>query len=300
MKHDRLLFLLAMGLMTALVPGESAHAERTVANVPTIDPKHLAVILDHRSESADRQVAMAAMREAADAGNSYAMYNLGSLARQARFKDDPIVRHDPGAALMWLTRSFDAGRLTAAFKIAVVHRELGDSLEAMGWLQVYTYYMKGGENPRPVEDLPWLRRGHVADLMAKLQKDLKGVDDTKIRERTIALLQQHGSRFDAAPRTPTIDANVNDCRVKRPPKGFRSAVVHPVESSLVEIVAVVDAGGSARNTLILDSVPDAMTASGMRQYGYNIHCPAQENSDDRHVFLNWNFVNFGNSNRIRR
>ncbi|MBK8283852.1 MAG: hypothetical protein IPK97_02665 [Ahniella sp.] len=234
---------------------------------------------------------------AADAGNSYAMYNLGTLARQSRFKDDGVVKYDPGAALMWLTRSFDAGRISAAFKIAVVHRELGDPLEAMGWLQVYSYYLKGGANPRPEKELGWLRRGPVADLMAKLQVDLKGTGEADIRARTVALLEYHGTRFEAAPRTPYPP--IDDCGVKRPPKGFRASVVHPVQSSMVEIVAVVEPDGSAREVFVLDSTPDAMTVSFMRQSGFSVFCPKSEETADRHVFLNWNFVNSFNANRMR-
>lgn len=273
-------------------------AERPFADVPVLDPKHMAVVLDTRAGIAARQDALAQIRAAAEAGNSYAMYNLGSLARQSRFRDDGVVRHDPGAALMWLTRAFDAGRLSAAFKVAVTHRELGDPLEAMAWLQAYTYYMKGGDKPLPDARLNWLRRGHIADLMAKLQNDLKGTDPEAIRLRTIALLDQHGARFEAAGRTPVPEGR--SCQVKRPPKGFRASVVHPVESSLVEIVAVVDPDGSARDVFILDSTPDAMSAKAMRQYGFSVVCRAQDGADKHIVFLTWNFVNYSNTNQMRR
>lgn len=293
MKRWCVLLLSTLGLSSSL-----SAADRPFADVPVLDTRHMAVVLDSRAEAAARQYALAEIRTAAEAGNSYAMYNLGSLARQSRFKDDPVVRHDPGAALMWLTRAFDAGRLTAAFKIAVTYRDLGDSLEAMAWLQAYNYYMKGGDKPLPDARLNWLRRGHVADLMAKLQDDLKGADPEAIRLRTIALLERHGTRFESALRTPTPD--VSECRMKRPPKGFRAMVVHPVESSVVEIVAVVDPDGSARDVHIMDSTPDAMSANAMRQYGFRVFCPPQDAAGERVVFVTWNFVNYSNTNQMRR
>lgn len=295
MLHKNLALLFA--LLGALSGTLLAADEPPMAQVPVLDPKHIAAVLDTRAETENRQVALAAIRQAADAGNSYAMYNLGSLARQSRFREDEVIKYDPGAALMWLTRAFAAGRLTAAFKVAVVHRELGDPLEAMAWLQVYSYYLKGGANPVPEARQQRLRRGHIADLMAKLQDDLKGTEEAQIRERTIALLEGHGTRFEAALPTPTPDMAA--CDVKRPPKGFKASIVHPVESSLVEIVAVVDQDGSTRDVFVLDSTPDAMTVSGIRQYGYNVFCPPQESADARVVFVPWNFVNYSNANRVR-
>lgn len=274
--------VLMSGLANALEPVSST--------APVLDTSDLMTVLDSRAPQAEREAAMAKLRESAEAGNSFAMYDLGSLARQTRFKEDPVIRHDPGAALMWLTRAFDHGRLSAAFKLALVHRELGDQLEAMAWLQVHNYYLKGSHLP-PDQQRPMPKYGPEARLMATLQEALDHESAETIRQRTIALLQKHGTQFESAKPTPTED--VDGCRVRPPPKGFRATNSRRVEPSVVEIVAIVEPDGSARDIVIMDSSPDFMSANMVRQFGFSIACPKiEEGAGDRRVFVPFRYGGF--------
>lgn len=290
--------LLSAAALILCLGSASAQAPASSTKIPVLKTDVLITLLDSEASIADRQAAMKVMQESAAAGNSYAMYNLGSLARQARFKDDPVTRYDPGAALMWLTRAFDHGRITAAFKLAVVHRDLGDNVEAMAWLQVYTYYMKGHHLPAD-KQRPLPKRGAVVALLATLQAETKATPEETIRQRTIVLLSEHGTRYERAVPTPT--EGIEGCRMRPPPKGFRNSVARRVDASLVELVAVVEPDGSAREMAVLDSTPDFMSASLVRQFGFAVACPKlEDNSDDRRVFIGFDYWGYmPSSNRQR-
>ncbi|AVP97638.1 hypothetical protein C7S18_10700 [Ahniella affigens] len=262
-----------------------AHAEDTPAAASDFDSSIMVTLLDMKAPTADRHTALAALKQHAEAGNSFAMYDLGSLVHQTRFKDDAVIRPDPGAALMWLTRAFDNGRFTAAFKLATVHRELGDHLEAMAWLQVYTYYWKGG-NRTAQRSLP--TSGAAAWLMARLQAELKSVPEESIRQRTIALLEAHGTKFEQAPATPSDSAE--GCDVRPPPKGFRFDGSRRHDPSIVELVARIAPDGSASESFVMDSVPDPMAAKMARQFAFAIRCPeVSADSPERHAFILFNY-----------
>lgn len=272
-------------MLVAMATG--ARADVAQASVTGFDSGVMVTLLDTKAPLTDRQSALAELKRHAEAGDSFAMYDLGSLAHQKRFQDDTVIHYDPGAALMWLTRAFDHGRFTAAFKLAVVHRELGDHLEAMAWLQVYSYYYKGGSTSAKAER-PLEASGAVAWLMAALQAALKSVPPETIRQRTIALLETHGAKFEQAPRISSTSAD--GCVVRPPPKGFRLEGSRRHDPSIIELVATIGPDGSASQSFVMDSVPDPMTAKMGRQFGFAIRCPeVAADSPERHAFVTFNY-----------
>ena len=156
-----------------------------------VAPQDLILAIRAQNDEATKAAA-ARLQAAAEAGDSFAMYDVGSLHRQSGRKGAAVFAYDPGKALKWLTRAFDSGRLTAAYKIALTYAAIGDDMEAMGWAQVYSHFMRPIEQRQDRQSQ--LRLALLNDLYARVGHDREDA----IEERLMTLLDKHGPSFEAA------------------------------------------------------------------------------------------------------
>lgn len=244
----------------------------------------LDLILAIRAQNDEATKAAAArLQAAAEAGDSFAMYDVGSLHRQSGRKGAAVFAYDPGKALKWLTRAFDGGRLTAAYKIALTYAAIGDDMEAMGWAQVYSHFMRPIEQ-RQDRQSP-LRLALLNDLYARVGRDREDA----IEARLMTLLDKHGPRFEAARdraprRHPDWIADADECAVTLPPEGARAEVRIP-GNGLVEYLVAIDARGRPTELAALDATPQPMLERDLRPLVRRIDCKAQGRT--RYLFQNF-------------
>lgn len=214
--------------------------------------------------------AAARVQAAAESGNSYAMYDLGSLYRQSSRKGKPVFAYDPGKSLKWLVAAFDGGRTTAAYKIALVYAELGDDMEAMGWAQVYSHYLHPEEERTGKQQQ--LRLALLNDLYARIGTDHKDA----IEARLMTLLDRHAAKFEAnVKRNELLDdrwtRDDDDCKLTNPPDGHRAGLRAP-GYGLVEFLVAIDHDGSTGEFAALDAAPVAMHDQDLRQLVSRLRC----------------------------
>jgi hypothetical protein len=275
-----------------------ATAEPTV---PAVSANDLAALISEpQSEAAN--AAAARLLRAAEAGNSFAMYDIGSLARQTERSGASSIAYDPGMALKWLTRAFDHGRLMASYKLALTYRDIGDTLEAMAWAQVYAHYQDEisrteSRTPSNVDAAPKQRSdGMVASLMAGLYAELGADKSESIRLRTIALLQEHGPRFEPAYKRGVDPAHLGDIpRIEGcvPPKRMPRGIWQHgriKDSAPVEALIQIDAEGRPLQVHLFDFSRKALNAASTMKLVMTYRCPAAASS-------RWTFVNMALDDR---
>lgn len=254
---------LALALSAPSLANESAPTAAAVA------PKDLLLVIRAADDEATHAAA-ARILAAAESGNSFAMYDIGSLHRQSRREHAAEFAYDPGKALQWLTRAFDDGRLTAAYKIALTYASLGDDMEAMGWAQLYSHYLRPSEQKsgKPQQ----LRLALLNDLYSRIGRDREDA----IKARLMALLDKHGAKFEEnrkqdEPRHPDWIAEANGCKRTRRPRG--EAVQVRVEGhALIEYLVEIEPNGQVRDFAALDSAPSAMHERDLRPLVHRIAC----------------------------
>lgn len=263
--------------------------------LPTLGADDLAALISDAESPAARDAA-ARLLQAAEAGDAFAMYSIGSLARQTQRGGASAVAYDPGLALKWLTRAFDHGRVLASYKLALTYRELGDTLEAMAWAQVYAHYSeemsRAGKRPSPAAGPRQRSDGMAASLMAGLYTELGADQSESIRLRTIALLQEHGPRFEPAYQRGLAAAQLGEIQhiegcvtPKRMPRGiWQHGRVR--ESAPVEALIQVDAEGKPLQVHLFDFSRKALNAASTTKLVMTYRCPAAAASRWTFVSLN--------------
>lgn len=168
--------LRTLSLMAALLIAAPSAVVLAAETEHAIAPADLMLVI--RANDDDATKAAAARLQAADAGNSFAMYDVGSLHRQSSRKGAAVFAYDPGKALKWLTRAFDGGRLTAAYKVALTYAAIGDDMEAMGWAQVYTHFVRPTEkrSGRQIQ----FRLALLNDLYARIGRDREDAIESRL------------------------------------------------------------------------------------------------------------------------
>ncbi len=258
-------------------------SEPAAAAVPAVSGQALAALISEPGSDEARQAA-AQLRIAAEAGNSFAMYDLGSLSRQHERKSGGALAYEPGLAIQWLLRSFRNGRKLGAYKLALSYRDIGDTLEAMAWIQVYSHYATGPETKSD---------GTIASLMATLYAEL-GEDQTDaIRQRTITLLQQYGPQFEAAisrGHDPGILGDISlmneECTSpKRMPRGLwqRGRIR---ESAFVEALVRIDEQGKPSQVHLFDFSRRALHPATTRDLILRYRCPIRADAQPYWMFIN--------------
>lgn len=282
MRHLALSLFGVLGLLAQ----HTASAQEVASAVWSHDLKVL--IADAQSEPA--QQAAARLLALAEGGNSYAMYDVGSLARQSERKPGMALPYDPGLALKWLLRAFDNGRYTSAYKLALTYREIGDTLEAMAWAQVSDFYSKPTGKPAAAPKGRRGGEGMIASLMASLYAELGNDKSEAIRLRTIALLQEHGPRYESALKRRYIAAELGDIEIvadcalpRRLPRGIWQHG-RARESAHVEALVRINAEGLPTEVHLLDFSRRALNATTTQNLVSSYRCPAS--NAPRWIFAN--------------
>ncbi|MBL0041853.1 MAG: hypothetical protein IPP28_12600 [Xanthomonadales bacterium] len=247
-----------------------------------IAPGDLMLVIGAKNDEATKAAA-ARIQSAADAGNSFAMYDVGSLHRQSSRKGAAVFAYDPGKALKWLTRAFDGGRLTAAYKVALTYAAIGDDMEAMGWAQVYTHFVRPTEkrSGRQIQ----FRLALLNDLYARIGRDREDA----IESRLMTLLDKHGPSYEAGvrrnePRHPDWIDDEDDCKLTELPIRHNEPVRQPVDG-LVEYLVEIDTQGRPGAFVALDSAPQAMIERDLRDLVQRLDCKPQRRT--RYAFQNF-------------
>lgn len=256
-------------------------ADHSMAAAP-IAPGDLMLVIGAKNDEATKAAA-ARIQSAADAGNSFAMYDVGSLHRQSSRKGAAVFAYDPGKALKWLTRAFDGGRLTAAYKVALTYAAIGDDMEAMGWAQVYTHFVRPTEkrSSRQIQ----FRLALLNDLYARIGRDREDA----IESRLMTLLDKHGPIYEAGvrrnePRHPDWIDDEDDCKLTELPIRHNEPVRQPVDG-LVEYLVEIDTQGRPGAFVALDSAPQAMIERDLRDLVQRLDCKPQRRT--RYAFQNF-------------
>ncbi len=258
-------------------------ATQSLASVPAVSGRDLATLIS-APESAPALEAAARLRHAAESGNSFAMYDLGSLSRQHERKSGSALGYDPGLALKWLLQAFRNGRDLAAYKLALTYRDIGDTLEAMAWIQVYSHYNIG---PKTKSD------GAAASLMASLYDELGDDQREAIRQRTISILQQYGPQHEAASKLGIDPAILGDIALmnegcswpKKLPRGLwqRGRIR---ESAYVEALVRIDDAGKPSEVHLMDYARRALHPATTRDLVLRYRCPIAADGQPYWMFIN--------------
>jgi hypothetical protein len=268
----RLLFLFALS-----IPILSA-----AADAPVVAPHDLMLVIGAGNDDATHDAA-ARIQAAADAGNSYAMYDIGSLHRQSSRKGAAVFAYDPGKALKWLTRAFDGGRLTAAYKIALTYAAIGDDMEAMGWAQMYGHFVRPSEqrSGRQIQ----FRLSLLNDLYARVGRDR----ESAIEARLMTLLDKHGQSYEdglrrSEPRHPDWVDDEDGCKLTPLPIHYEKPMRQP-DDGLVEYLVEIDTEGRPGAFAALDSTPQAMIERDLRDQVQRLDCKPLRRT--RYAFQNF-------------
>ena len=274
--------LRTLSLIAALLIAAPSAVVLAAKAEPAIAPADLMLVIDAKNEEATKAAA-ARIQAAADAGNSFAMYDVGSLHRQSSRKGAAVFAYDPGKALKWLTRAFDGGRLTAAYKVALTYAAIGDDMEAMGWAQVYTHFVRPTEkrSGRQIQ----FRLALLNDLYARIGRDREDA----IESRLMTLLDKHGPSYEAGarrnePRHPDWIDDEDDCKLTELPIRHNEPVRQPVDG-LVEYLVEIDEQGRPGTFAALDSAPQAMIERDLRDHVQRLDCKPQRRT--RYAFQNF-------------
>lgn len=256
----RLLILFALS-----IPGFVAAADS-----PIVAPSDLMLAIRAKNDDATR--AAAARIQAADAGNSYAMYNIGSLHRQSTRKGAAVFAYDPGKALKWLTRAFSAGRLTAAYKVALVYSQIGDDMEAMGWAQLYSQYVRPSERSGSVGQQQ-LRLALIEELFSRIGNNREDA----IEARRLTLMDRHGrEHLSNQDRNESQHgdwaARGSRCTATAAADGLANRLQLPGHS-LIEYLIEVSPKGGVEQFAVLDAAPFAVTERDLQTLLAGLTCP---------------------------
>lgn len=264
-------------LAVAMMVSSLAQAAETTTLVA---PADLMLAIRAKDDAATRDAA-ARLQAIADAGGSHAMYDIGSLYRQSSRKGAAVFAYDPGKALKWLTRAFDSGRLTAAYKVAITYASIDDDMEAIGWAQVYSHYIQPREKSGSQQQL---RLALLNDLYARIGRNRESAIDARL----MSLLDKHGPDYEASqrrdePMHPDWIADGDECKVTKPLKGKPEKTRIP-EVGLVEYLVAIDTRGQPGDFVALDSAPHAMLERDLRAVVMRLDCKPQAGT--RYVFQN--------------
>ena len=255
-----MLFASIMALQTlAMAPSAAA----------TVAPADVMRVIRAADDDATRASA-ARLQAAAEAGDSFAMYDIGSLHRQPGRKGAAVFAYDPGKALMWLTRAFNAGRLGAAYKIALTYAAIGDDMEAAGWASVYAHYLRPYE---AANDAPNPLR---VNLMNDLQTRIGRGREEAVDARRMTLLDKHSARFEAARKQPAaahpqvIEAG-DACTHAVPANGYGAELALPTDV-LVEYVVQIQPNGRPGTFAVLDAASQAIADRAVQSLVERMNC----------------------------
>lgn len=270
---------------TATVAAADSTAPAAVA------PEDLALTIRAHNDEATRAAA-ARILAAAEGGNSIAMYDLGSLQRQSKRKGAAVASYDLDQAISWLTRAFDQGRITAAYKLSLAYAESGQPLEAMAWTQVFSYYTLHQRDPQGSEEPSSAHRNLVAAALKAAYERLDRSQEAAIRERTIALLEAHGPQFESnrgrvEPQHVGWALGADHCKFARPVKGSWVVSRTPT-TGLVEFLVAVQPNGGAAEVVALDSAPEPMHERQLRALAQRVTC-TDASDQTRYLFQNFTF-----------
>jgi hypothetical protein len=253
-------------VLVLLLPGFTAAAPSAIA------PQDLMLVIRAGSD-ADTAAAAQRIQAAAEAGNSYAMYNVGSLHRQSSRKGAAVFAYDPGKSLKWLTRAFAAGRLTAAYKAALVYAQIGDDMEAMGWAQLYSEFVRPSERTVGQQQL---RLALQDELYGRVGRDRPDA----IEARKMTLMDRHGRDHKA--NQDRVDAQHPDWA----PRGTRCTAPASADDlakrlklpghSLIEYLIKVSANGRPESFAVLDAAPHAVAEADLAALIQDLNCEDAE------------------------
>lgn len=263
--------LRTLSLIAALLIAAPSAVVLAAKAEPAIAPADLMLVIDAKNEEATKAAA-ARIQAAADAGNSYAMYNIGSLHRQSSRKGAAVFAYDPGKSLKWLTRAFAAGRLTAAYKVALVYAQIGDDMEAMGWAQLYSQYVRPSERSGSVGQQQ-LRLALIDDLYARIGRDREDA----IEARRMTLMDRHGR--DHLANQDRAESQHGDwatrgarCTATAAANSLSNQLQLPGHSLIEFLIEVAPNGGVARYA-VLDAAPFAVAERDLKALVEGLSCP---------------------------
>ncbi len=263
--------LRTLSLIAALLIAAPSAVVLAAKAEPAIAPADLMLVIDAKNEEATKAAA-ARIQAAADAGNSYAMYNIGSLHRQSSRKGAAVFAYDPGKSLKWLTRAFAAGRLTAAYKVALVYAQIGDDMEAMGWAQLYSQYVRPSERSGSVGQQQ-LRLALIEDLYARIGRDREDAIDA----RRMTLMDRHGrdhlaNQDRAEPQHADWAPRGTRCTASAEADRLANRLQLPGHSLIEFLIEVAPQGGVARYG-VLDAAPFAVAERDLQALVDGLSCP---------------------------
>ena len=258
----RLAIALALGVCAVATGAEAGSTATTTTNdrpAAHFDLQRLAELLDPSSSDVVRNAARAEMLAAADAGNAYAQYDAGVLYRQGDAHPAKVFPRDLPRARTLLLAAALQGQLSALAKLAEVEFDAGEYAEAMDWAQMYTHYLREGN-----EFEAW-RAGHIAAMLKRIDDKLGHPDAETVRQRVIVKLDRYGPTIEAAqsravqsPASPTL---LHMPVSKRHQVGTHRKANVPETPGVAEFVIAVDTSGHVNKFWLLDATPSADLAN---------------------------------------
>lgn len=259
-------------LLAASVPGLcSAKAE--APERPCFRAERL---FDPALSNAAVEPELANLRAAAEAGDAYAAYLLGTLYRLGPAHPAARLPLDPEAAHIWLRKAALDGNLAAMSGLAEMELVAGRAMDAMVLAQAVVHY----DARHPRGEQATLRRyqaGLVARAFEGLGRSPSATDDAEILGAFRQFVAENGERIDAGIRRRIAGPKDLACPPfhdnERWPLQYKGRyyVMAPARSgkrlstpSVAVFHLVVGANGRVDQALVIDTLPGPEAGMALR------------------------------------
>jgi hypothetical protein len=230
------------------------------------------------AQGEERQLAEARrIAFAADRGDSYAQYVIGSLYRLGKRHPAALYERDDHKAEIYLSNAAAHGQVYAMAGMAELELLRKHPMEAMVWSQVFALYESVLVHAS--DDQP-SRQAYAAYLIQRADEKLGHDDEVrlKIQSHFLAFQQQHDATIRAALlehgnlQSGTAEPGLEMLNARDRYLGEPNAIEERMKTPGHAVFLLgVDTQGKVQTELVLDSLPDALFAQGLARNAKRLH-----------------------------
>lgn len=248
----------------------------------------LDLLLDARRDAPEREAALRRLIAAADSGDGYAQYVLGSLYRLGDRHPAQLLGRDESRAALYLSNAAVQGWVIALAAMAELRLDQGNAREAIVWTQLYIHYDAIRAADYPVA--PDSRRAYAASLLHRCSQKLT-LDEAladAIDADVAAFVDRHGASMETG-NTDRQEADEDtSLGVPRLPAGMKELASGSRATGLdapgmAMYLIGVNQAGRVEHVHVIDSLPDHRVAAALRRHARQLRLPAK----DRAAPIRW-------------
>jgi hypothetical protein len=271
--------LAACGLQLAAAQDRPPSIAAPAPSQAAKDSYSLRDILDTSRPLEVRRAAWEQYEQAANAGDRYQQYILGSLYRVGKQIPGALVARDDAKARLYLSNAAAHGELHAMAKMAEILLEEKDAFNAMVWAQVYGHYALESDAQMPSSSK---RGGYFADLLHRISTVLDSGRMPEVSTHVAAFLDAHDGDIRSGMNATQDDYESGDTHGNnQTPTRFLPMVAQLAQhrrDCFVEYLVEFAADGSAKQAWLLDALPDVSVGEGLRTVAMRARVNAVQDS----------------------